>query len=116
MSELTVKDAFALAGYPVPEGSPLSYGVDLTDFNGVKAHPAWLTCKDDGRNHIFCDEGDVGWYRQKYGSVLFMGDDRDELWPAVNLAKLPAMEAFDALPKVVADAVRAHQAQGESNE
>lgn len=99
---LTVADAFALAGFPVPEGAKLHIsGCDLS----------W-TASIDGP----CTEGGLDVTLLLFGPLD--GEHHDWLYQTtdwresestleVDLSRLPLADAFDALPQVIRDAVEA---------
>jgi len=85
----TVREAFALAGYPVPEGAKLDCW--------CPSHGRNIWMYYDGKQHVDFEKG--GWVPQG-GLICGLRS------VGMNLSNLPVADALSALPQVVKDALK----------
>ncbi len=92
MSNLTAREAFEKAGYPVPEGCGLV--VSISHYGEY----AWLAVHVSGTTKHFRKLSDEWDWRVAYKERLI-----------VDLSNLPAKDCLDALPEVVRKVVEASE-------
>lgn len=104
---LTVRQAFALAGFPVPEGK----AIQLFDSDGdIRwGHMDVYICGDSPW-YLKAEESAPGgwmWWPEQF--------DCDAVLDGLDLANLPARDALSALPQVVRAAVEGAKSASQPN-
>lgn len=101
---MTVREAFALAGHPVPEGAELRYVPDTPLYDD-----AWIIYLKEPHTTItwFAPRrNDKGWEKEQDEDF----SSHASQLTTFDLSNLPAIDAYDALPEVVRAVVKSEPA------
>ena len=91
----TVAEAFALAGFPVPEDGVIGYGVTRHYGRGWFGRVSVESGSDRVGQGFMFSSSDM-W-------VFYSGEPGYQFSPLVNLTNLPAKDAWQQLPGIVRD-------------